>query len=209
MKAMFNKDNYPKILLVLFFIIWLWLAINPFYRGVWIAENILTVFFIGLLILTYNKFRFSNLSYTLLFLFIILHTIGGHYSYNEMPLFDLIQDKFGLERNHYDRVVHFLFGLMFFLPVYEFVSKKFKIKNFYGFLMVFLVITAFKGIFEVIEYGYLIVTRGNELIGTNYLGMQGDSWDSQKDIFLGMIGSGISWFFMGLRNFFRNAPTRI
>tara|TARA_Y100000296_G_scaffold83104_1_gene113324 strand:+ start:402 stop:1010 length:609 start_codon:yes stop_codon:yes gene_type:complete len=198
MKKIFNKDNYPKVLLVLFFIIWLGLAINPFYRNVWIAENILTVFFIGLLILTYNKFRFSNLSYTLLFLFMILHTIGGHYSYTEMPLFDSIKDEFNLERNHYDRVAHFLFGLIFFVPLYELVAKKFKIQGHWGFLFVFLIISSLKGIFEVLEYGYILVTE-NEIININYLGMQGDLWDAQKDIFLGMMGSIISWFFMGLK----------
>ncbi|PXY71569.1 DUF2238 domain-containing protein [Candidatus Parvarchaeota archaeon] len=187
------RGNYPAILLVVFLVTWVILAVSPNYRSVWIAENILTVLFVGLLILTYKKFRFSNFSYTLFFVFMILHSIGGHYSYTEMPLFDLIQDKFDLSRNHYDRVIHFLFGLMFFIPVYEFISKKLKLKDFWGFFLAFLILIALKGIFEVIEYGHLLITRGSEIIGANYLGMQGDQWDAQKDIFIGILGSIVAW----------------
>ena len=196
-KNIFDKKNYPKLLLVLFSIIWVVLAISPHYRQVWLAENVLTVLFVFLLIITYNKFKFSNLSYTLFFIFLVLHTIGNHYTYTEMPLFDLIKDWFGLSRNHYDRVVHFLFGFLFYIPSYEFISKKLKIKGFWGLLLAFFFVTALKGIYEVIEYCWLVITKG-DIIGTHFLGMQGDQWDAQKDMSLGMIGSLIAgiivWF---------------
>ena len=199
-KEIFKKENYPKVLLILFTIFWIIVAIAPKYRGVWIAENILSVLFIIFLILTYNKFRFSNFTYSMLFLFLVLHTIGSYYSYAEMPLFNLIKELFNLSRNHYDRVIHFLFGLIFFFPVYEFIHKKLKIKLSWAFLLAFFVIVALKGIFEVIEWLLVIVTRGNVTIVTNYLGMQGDPWDAQKDMFVGMIGSILSWIWAGLRN---------
>ena len=195
--SLFNKKNYPKILLVFFLIIWIWSAISPHYRQAWIAENILTVFLVCLLVITYKKFKFTNLSYTLIFILLTLHTIGSYYSYTEMPLFDLIRDWFELSRNHYDRVIHFLFGVFFFIPVYEFISKKLKIKGFWGLMLAFSFVTALKGIYEVIEYGWLILTR-NDIIGTHFLGMQGDQWDAQKDMALGMFGSFITgiilWF---------------
>ena len=190
--SLFNKKNYPKILLFLFLVFWVFIAISPWYREAWIAENILTVFFVGLLIFTYNKFRFSNLSYTLFFTILVLHTIGSYYTYTEMPLFDLLRDSFGLARNHYDRVVHFLFGILFFIPTYEFISKKFKVKGFWGLFLSFLMIIALKGTFEVFEYLYVILTK-SEIIGQHYLGMQGDQWDTQKDIALGMLGSAMAW----------------
>ena len=198
------KENYPKILLGLFFIFWIIIAISPKYRNVWFYENILTVLFIGFLVLTYKKFRFSNFTYSVLFFFMILHTIGSYYSYAEMPLFDLIKSLLGLSRNNYDRIVHFLFGLIFFFPIYEFISRKFNIKGSWGFLFVFLVIAALKGIFEIIEWFYVLITSSNILILTNYLGEQGDNWDAQKDMLFGVIGSIISWIYFGLRKISRN-----
>jgi len=199
-KEIFKKENYPKVLLFLFVILWIVIAIAPKYRGVWIAENILPVLFIIFLILTYNKFRFSNFNYSMLFLFLVLHTIGSYYSYAEMPLFNLIKELFNLSRNHYDRVIHFLFGLIFFFPVYGFIHKKLKIKLSWAFLLAFFVIVALKGIFEVIEWLLVLVTRENVTIVTNYLGMQGDPWDTQKDMLVGMIGSVLSWIWARLRN---------
>ncbi|MFC1728316.1 DUF2238 domain-containing protein [Nanoarchaeota archaeon] len=202
MKEVFKKENYPKLLLYIFLIYWIIMGISPHYRGAWISENLLTVFFVGLLILTYKKFRFSNLSYTLFFIFLVLHVIGSYYSYTEMPLFNLIKDWMNLSRNHYDRVIHFLFGVMFFVPVYEFLSKKFKIKDFWGYLLTFLVITAAKGSYEIIEYLTIFVVN-QELLVTNFLGMQGDKWDSQKDLILGMLGSGFVWLTIWIKTRFK------
>lgn len=194
------KRNYPKILLVIYLVIWIVLAISPKYRSVWIDENILTVLFMGLLVLTYRKFRLSNTSYTLLFIFMILHSIGGHYSYSENPLFDSFKEMFGWERNHYDRVVHFLFGVILFIPIYEIINRIFLVpKGWRALIVTFFVIAALKGIFEVIEYGYVAV-RNNSLTVTNYLGEQGDSLDAIKDIGLGMVGALISWAIIGIKN---------
>ena len=198
-----KKGNYPIVLLVIFLIIWIVLAINPNHRSVWIDENILTVLFVGLLVLSYRRFRFSNLSYGLLFVFMVLHSVGAHYSYNQMPLFDLIREIFNLSRNHYDRVVHFLFGVLFFVPVYDILVGIFRVpKGWRGLFVAFFVVVDLKGGFEVIEYGYVWV-KEDPLTVTNYLGEQGDTWDSQKDVFLGTIGAGISWFLVGLRGLVR------
>tara|TARA_Y100000310_G_C20631794_1_gene789047 strand:- start:1414 stop:1821 length:408 start_codon:yes stop_codon:yes gene_type:complete len=132
----------------------------------------------------------------------ILHAIGGHYSYNEMPLFDYFKDVFDLSRNHYDRVAHFSFGLLFFFPVYELLVRTFRVpKGWRAYFLAFLAIVAFKGIFEMIEYGYVWV-RADPLNVTNYLGEQGDSWDTQKDMFLGGLGGFISWMVTGFKSRF-------
>jgi putative membrane protein len=203
------KREYPKILLGIYFVIWVWLAISPRYRAIWIDENILTVLFVGLLVFSYRKFRFSNTSYSLFFIFMVLHSIGGHYSYSENPLFDLLKDQYDLSRNYYDRLVHFLFGVLFFIPVYEILVRIFRVpKGWRALMLGFFVIASFKGLFELIEYGYVWV-RADPLNVTNYLGEQGDAWDAQKDVFLGVLGAGVSWFLVGMKRIFRNAPTRI
>ncbi|MBS3075291.1 DUF2238 domain-containing protein [Candidatus Pacearchaeota archaeon] len=191
------KENYPKILLFIYIIAWILLAINPNYRSVWIDENILPVFFTLLLILTYKKFRFSNLGYTFIFIFLILHAIGGHYSYSEMPLFEILKQNYNLARNNYDRLVHFIFGVLFFLPFNEILTRIFKVpKGWRVFFLSCLVILGIKAGFEIIEYGYTAV-KNNSLTVTNYLGEQGDSQDAIKDMALGFIGAIVSWIVLG------------
>lgn len=198
------KDNYPKILLFIYIVIWIIAAINPNYRSVWIDENILPVAFIFLLIITFKKFRFSNLSYSFIFIFLILHVIGGHYSYSEVPLFDLIKQQYSLSRNHYDRVVHFLFGILFFLQIHEIITRIFKVpKSWRSFILSAFMILSLKAGFEIIEYGYTAI-RNNSLTVTNYLGEQGDTLDSIKDITLGFIGSLISLLIITVKNIRKN-----
>ncbi|MBI4151913.1 DUF2238 domain-containing protein [Candidatus Woesearchaeota archaeon] len=187
-----KQDYVPFFLLCSFVLVWLFLSINPTYRIVWISENILSVIFVFFLVATYRYLRLSTTSYILLFGFLLLHSIGAYYSYTEMPLFSLLKGLFGLGRNHYDRFVHFLFGVVFFVPIQEFCQKKLRLSVGWSSFFSFMMILALKGAYEVIEYGWLIFTD-NELIGMAYLGMQGDVWDAQKDIFWGMIGAIISW----------------
>lgn len=197
------RAHFPKILFFVYIIIWIWAAINPNYRSVWIDENILPLAFIVILIVSYRWFRFSNISYGFIFVFLVLHAIGGHYSYSEMPLFDLIKDNYGLARNHYDRVVHFLFGILFYIPIYEIVTRIFRVpRGWRGLFLAFFVVSALKGMFEVIEYGY-VAFRNNSLTVTNYLGEQGDSLDAIKDIGLGMSAGLISWIVFGLSRFYK------
>jgi putative membrane protein len=196
------KDNYPKILLFVYAIIWIVAAINPRYRSVWMDENILPVLFVLLLIFTYKKFRFSNFSYTLIFAFLTLHAIGGHYSYAEVPLFDWIKEQYELTRNHYDRVVHFLFGVLFFLPFHEIITRIFRVpKGWKSLTITLFIVLSMKEFFEIIEYSYTAV-RNNNLTTTNYLGEQGDVFDSIKDVTLGFIGAIISMITISIKKVF-------
>lgn len=195
-----KRDHIPIILLVIFILFWIILAINPYNRWVWLAENALTVLLLGFLILTYRKFSFSNSSYVLLFFYLVFHTIGSYYTYTNMPLFNWLRDIFDLSRNHYDRLVHFFFGLAFYFPVYEFATKKLKLKGWESYLLPFLVIISFKAIYEIIEYLAVIVTQSS-VIGTSFLGMQGDQWDAQKDIMFGITGAVISMIVIRLKKF--------
>lgn len=193
-----KKDRLPLVLLIIFTVFWLIMAINPYDRFTWFMENILSVLLILLLIITYTKFRFSNATYILLFLFLILHTIGSYYTYTHMPIFKWIQETFDFSRNHYDRVVHFLFGLVFYFPLYEFGTKKLKLQGWMSYLLPFLLIVSFKAIYEMLEYLAVIFTD-NVNFGDSFLGMQGDYWDTQKDIMVGMVGAVMSGIVCWLR----------
>ena len=178
MKKSFSK-NYPKYCLYAYLVFWILLAINPKDRFNWFLENILAVSFVLLLILTYKKLKLSNKSYTFILVFMILHTIGAHYAYSQTPFFS---EMFGqkLERDHYDRVTHFTFGLLLYFPVLDAVSKMTGLKGFWKFFMPLAIMIACSSLYEVFEWISVVVFTPERT--TLFLGAQGDIFDTQKDM---------------------------
>ena len=193
-----KKGRYPKFLLLVYVIFWIILAIKPLDRGVWSLENILVVLFILTLIFTYKKFRFSNASYTLIFTFMVLHTIGAHYTYAQVPLGFWLKDTFDLTRNHFDRLIHFSFGLLMAYPVREIFLKLTSTKGKWTYYLPFGLTLAFSSIFEILEWAIVVAADPNA--GINYLGMQGDIWDAQKDMIFVMFGALITLGITGIFN---------
>ena len=91
----------------------------------WLLENSLTLSVLIILAAFYNIFRFSDTSYTLIFLFMMLHVYGSHYQYADNPFGEWMKEPFNFQRNHYDRIVHFGFGLMLTYPLYEIAKRGF------------------------------------------------------------------------------------
>src|SRR3990172_6268494 len=114
-----QTNRVPLMLLTLYGLVFSVCAISPYDRAVWWAENIPVLVIVTLLVLISRHFRFSNASYALMTIFIILHTIGGHYTFERVP-FGAVSGFFGFERNHFDRVAHFAVGLYAY-PVAEFL----------------------------------------------------------------------------------------
>lgn len=176
-------------LFIVYILIWLLLAIHPSYRNDWLLENILVFIALPIIIWSERRFGFSNASAWMLFFFFILHGIGAHYTYSEMPYFTPVTEFFGFERNHYDRLVHFLFGLLLFLPFYElFTSFQKSHKHMLIFTLLFLFSAS--GFYEVAEW--LITQMTHPDLGTAFLGIQGDQWDAQKDMGCGYLGALIA-----------------
>ncbi|MDP1785255.1 MAG: DUF2238 domain-containing protein [Sulfuricurvum sp.] len=155
-------------------------------------ENILVVIALPVLIWADRRVTFSAVSLWMLFIFFVLHGIGAHYTYSEMPWFSSITHFFGFERNHYDRLIHFLFGFLIFLPFYELFVTFQKSKKF-ALLFTFIFLFAGSGTYEVIEWGATEITHAE--LGTAFLGTQGDEWDAQKDMALGHLGSILAFAF--------------
>jgi putative membrane protein len=174
----------------LYLLIWIGLAYDPSYRDDWLLENILVFAALPIVLWAERRFEFSKTSVWMLFIFFVLHALGAHYTYSEMPWFSPVTEFFGFERNHYDRLIHFLFGFLLFLPFYELFSsfKKFK-QNALLFTFVFLI--AASGTYEVVEWIATEATHAE--LGTAFLGMQGDPWDSQKDMAISYLGSLLSF----------------
>ncbi|MCH9740322.1 MAG: DUF2238 domain-containing protein [Epsilonproteobacteria bacterium] len=185
-----RKNIYYTVMLVAFLIAWTWAAINPLHFDDWLLENVLIFIFIPLIIFTKKQFEFSLLSYTFITLFAILHVIGSHYTYAEVPWGVTLGEWMGTERNMYDRLVHFLFGLWLVYPFRELSVRIAKTKGFWGYFVPFMVISAFAGFYEVVEWGAAAVVDPEA--GAAFLGSQGDIWDAQKDMMLAMVGALIT-----------------
>ena len=112
--------RYPLVLLGLLLLLLLWSGLGPDSRFDWFVDNALGLVLLVLVVVSGQYFRLSNISYTAMFVFMALHVIGSHWTYQETPFGYTLAGWFGnTERNHYDRLVHFAFGLCFFYPVRE------------------------------------------------------------------------------------------
>jgi len=180
-----------KILYALYIIIWSISAIHPKYPADWIIENILPISLFPLVIWLDKKFHFSLSALILLLIFSTLHALGAHYTYAEMPWFKPINKLFGFERNHYDRLVHFLFGLLLFRPLFE-VLLHFMQNMKVVLWVTFSVIISISALYEIMEWIAAIIFHPD--LGTAFLGTQGDVWDAQKDMFAANIGASINLF---------------
>jgi len=160
-------------------------AVSPSSREVWIAEIIPVVIFFVILWLISFKQTLSNTSYVLCFIWIALHTIGAKYTFAEVP-FDWFNHLIGSERNNFDRVGHFSIGFYAY-PIAELLIKnrlaKFWVATSYGLLAVMSIAAGY----EIIEWWYAVTEGGDA--GIAFLGSQGDIWDAQKDMLCDTLGA--------------------
>ena len=147
---------------------------------------------IGLVILgaTYRKFRFTDLVYILIAVEMMILIVGGYYTYARMPLFDMIRDYFGLARNYYDRLGHLAQGFIPAMIIREIIVR-FKIvngKKWTAFMVISLCL-ALSATYELFEFG---VAKAIGQSADEFLGTQGDMWDTQWDMLCALIGAAVS-----------------
>jgi putative membrane protein len=204
-RFLFNP-RYPLFLLIAFIVYAAAWAIRPVNLSNWILENVLTAIAVAFLVWTYRRLPLSNISYTLIFLFLCLHTVGAHYTYSRVPLdewFDSIfgttaSAMFGWQRKNFDRVVHFAFGLLISYPVREVFMRVARARGFWSYYLPLDVTISLSAAYELIEWGAASAFGGE--LGQAYLGTQGDEWDAHKDMALASLGALISMFIVALIN---------
>lgn len=191
-------DPFPVWLFVGFLMFWIWLAIAPYYRSDWLLENILVFAAVPVLGGLWYQGGVSRLAWLSIFLFLIFHEIGAHYTYSEVPYdqwwrtllgFSLDQ-QFGFERNQYDRWVHFLYGLLLFPLMKDIVKRHQPYESVLWHLLPVMLILSHSAFYEIIEW--LSVVFFPKELGESYLGAQGDIWDAQKDMTLALLGAFIA-----------------
>ena len=153
----------------------------------WMLENILVITFLVSMIFAWRNHPLSNLSYFLITLFLCLHVYGATYAYAQNPFGEWLQRIFSMQRNNFDRIVHFAFGLLFAFPLREVFSKWIKTREWVIWLFPIHITLALSVTFELLEWGVAEVFTLHA--GDAYLGMQGDIFDAQKDIFMAFLGA--------------------
>ena len=183
----FTQNRFLHMVLGAYALVWIGTAINPRDWLVWGLENILVVVFAGILVATYRRFAFSNISYLLIALFLSLHAIGTHTGYANSPIGDWLKEMLGLRRNPYDRIIHFGFGLLLAYPFRELLVRTGNLGGWAAnWLPVSLILGASVG-FEVMES--LVAEIVSPGTGPAWLGAQGDEWDMQFDLAAALLGA--------------------
>ena len=186
-----------KIFLLIYFIVFIWSAINPKDYFTWFLEVFPAIIALIILTFTYKNFKFTPLVYSLILIHSIILMVGGHYTYSEVPLFDFIKDVFNHDRNNYDKLGHFAQGYIPAMVAREIIIRK-NIINIEAWRNFFIICfcLALSAFYELIEWWVAIFT--NEA-SNDFLGTQGYIWDTQSDIFWALIGSILALTI--LRNF--------
>lgn len=187
--------RFPAFLLAVFIIVVAALGIAPRYRQDWLMENVLVLLALPLLILGFRRLRLSDASYAALFVFLLLHEIGAHYTYSEVPwdrwfsaLFGFsLNEALGVTRNHFDRAIHFAYGLLVTPAVVELAAARTSPRGVWRWVVPISLMTASSALYELFEWGAAVWFGGD--LGVAYLGTQGDPWDAQQDMFLALLGS--------------------
>jgi putative membrane protein len=179
--------NYLKSLIILFLAVLIWSAINPHDYFTWFLEVLPALIGFLVLVMTFHRFRFTNLVYGLILVHCWILMVGGHYTYAEVPLFNWIKEVFELSRNNYDKVGHLAQGFIPAMITREILVRK-QVVNSKKWLNVFVVsiCMSISVAYEFIEWLVAVLTGDS---ADSFLGTQGYIWDTQSDMLYATIGA--------------------
>jgi putative membrane protein len=186
----FRHNRRLQAMVVWLLLLWCATAYRPLYPRDWLLENLLVFLSAALLVGTYRRLAFSDGAYALFTAFLSLHLVGAHYTYAEVPLGFWVQDALGLTRNHYDRLVHFAFGLLLAAPLREWLQQAAGVRQRWSAALAVVTVAGLSGVYEILEAITAMIVSPE--LGTAYLGTQGDPWDAQADSALALAGAVIA-----------------
>jgi len=185
-----RQTRLPVYLFGAYAVFWSALAIAPLDRFDWFLDDVLVFATVPFLVRAYRHRPLSDLSYVLIILFYCLHTVGSHYTYSEVPIGYWVKDWLGLARNHYDRVVHFSFGLLLCYPLQEVVVRTMRPRGNWALVIAVMVVCTCSLAYEMMEWIVAVIVDPEASFA--FLGTQGDVFDAQKDSGLAALGAVIS-----------------
>jgi putative membrane protein len=182
-----GDSRFLAIMAMAYGIFWVALAFDPTDRVDWLLENLLVFLGWSLIAATFRRLPLSRISYVMITVFLALHAVGAHYTYSLMPLGDLARDLLGQERNHYDRFVHFAFGLLFIYPFMDLLHRYvMPSQRVWRAIFAISLVLALSSLYELIEWAAAVVLEPEAALA--FLGSQGDVFDGQKDAGLAFVG---------------------
>jgi len=156
----------------------------------WALENTLIFCYVPVMIWGYRKLPLSDLSYLLILMYVCIHEFGAHYKYSDVPLGEWMKVWLHTQRNHYDRVAHFSFGLLISYPFQEIFIRAARVTGVWRYYLPIETTLAFSAVYEMLEAGSASVLSPKRL--EEFVGMQGDIWDSQEDMLMAGLGSVVA-----------------
>jgi putative membrane protein len=182
--------NIPKALFFVYLAVLVWSGFSPNDRAVWYVEAATSLVPVAILAILYWKgIRLSNSAYVLMAVFPIMHAIGAHYTFAEVP-FGWFDRLFGFQRDMYDRVAHFAVGFYAFGIIDMIRIKKASTSIFLMATYALFSIMALAAAYEIFEWLYAVSSDPSS--GLAVLGSQGDIWDTQKDMLMDTSGAVVA-----------------
>lgn len=170
--------------------VFIWSMINPHDYFTWFLEVLPVIVEAIILIAIFKKFPFTRLAYWLIFSHSILLMVGGHYTYALVPLGEWMKEWFGFARNNYDRLGHFFQGFVPAILAREILLRTSPLKKGkWLFFICVCICLSISAVYELVEWAVAMMTGD---AADSFLGMQGDEWDTQWDMFCALVGATTS-----------------
>lgn len=194
----FRRNRLLQGLGLLYLVAWVLLSLGPRTRFGWLLESLPLFLMVPLLAWVHRRGPLSDLSWLCLGGVALLHMVGAHYTYAQVPLGRWLQEGLGLARNPYDRGVHFCFGLGIAYPLREILLQAIPARGFWTYWLPFNGILAASGAYEVVEWAIAIHVPAPA--AEAYVAGQWDVWDAQKDMLMATLGAGLCMTFLAWRH---------
>lgn len=171
-----------------------WSGWRPHDRFTWWLEVAPGLAGLAILFATYRRFQLTTLCYTLIALHLCVLCVGGHYTYARVPFFDWLQPILGWQRNHYDRLGHFMQGFVPAVIAREiFIRLNVVTRKKWIPFLVACVCLAISAFYELTEWWTALISGS---AANDFLGSQGDVWDTQSDMGMALIGAVCALLFL-------------
>jgi len=170
-------------------------GIKPHDALTWLLEVLPVLIAVPIMIATYRRFPLTPLLYVLIALHALVLIVGGHYTYARVPLGFWMQDWFDLTRNHYDRIGHLMQGFVPAIVARELLLRTTPLRR--GAWLFTIVTLSILGVSALYEFTEWWAALAGGSAATDFLGTQGDVWDTQWDMFMALCGAIVAQLTLG------------
>ncbi|MBP6427772.1 MAG: DUF2238 domain-containing protein [Bacteroidia bacterium] len=180
------KSKFKIALLTIFILAVLGSAVNPLSGENWFLELLPVIIFVPLFIYLGERFRISDGSYLLIFVYMIMPVIQAHYGVGYVPIGFELSTWFNTTRNVFDRFTHFFYGFLLFYPLYEMIKYEIGNRKFMNYMIPAALLLGMASVYEILEW--LVFEFSGPRLSFLFIGAQDDFYDTPKDMAMTFIG---------------------